>query len=182
MFTAFLLFRGAFALIKVLQPVIFWIALGIALFAIVSVIWILAGKRKVSPVLKIASYILIMVFIVLGGMSEMSYFNEMKTDASAAILEFDSFDGGGPEFTVILDSDIVSYTSKRQYYKKDHEEMTGAGYVVIFTFTGEKPGKAEMTIEERSPISDNLDHHYTVTVDSTLHVEIIKEKSTPAEY
>ena len=181
MFIAFRILGGAFALIKVLQPVIFWIALGIAMFLTMTVVWTVAGKRKISPVLKVVSYLLILVFVLLGGIREMSFFKETKTDVSAAVLEFDSFDGGGPEFNVILDSDIVSYTSKRQYHKKDHAEMTGAGYDVIFTFTGEKPGKAEMTIEERSPIGDNLDHHYTVTVDSELHVEIKQEESTPVE-
>lgn len=164
---------------KIMSGTLFyWIALGIALFTIVFVVWRLKGKRKVSPVLIIALCLLILVFVLLGGTREMSFINETKSDDSTATLEFESFDGGGPEYAVVMDSDIVSYTSKRQYAKEDHEDLNGAGYDVIFTFTGVKPGQADMTVEERSPIGDNEDHHYTVTVDSELRVEI-KVKETP---
>ena len=50
--------------------------------------------------------------------------------------------------------------------------MTGAGYSVIFTFSGVHEGESEMVIEERSPIADNLDHHYKVYVDPDLNVTI----------
>ncbi len=43
---------------------------------------------------------------------------------------------------------------------------------MTFSFTGLKPGETEMTIEERSPIADNLDHIYSVRVNVDLSVEI----------
>ena len=87
-------------------------------------------------------------------------------------LSFESFDGGGPEFNVIIyDGSIVSYERHVQYYKEDHEQMTGAGYNVVFSFKGLAQGETEMMIEERSPIADNLDHKYKVKVDENLHVE-----------
>ena len=43
-----------------------------------------------------------------------------------AQLIFQSFDGGGPSFDVLLDKEIVSYGSRRVYAKSDHEEMSGA--------------------------------------------------------
>ncbi|MBE6908926.1 MAG: hypothetical protein E7474_04890 [Ruminococcaceae bacterium] len=95
-----------------------------------------------------------------------------KKNPGAATLVFHSFDGGGPAYTIVMDSDIVSRTSAHKYAKKNHAELEGAGYDVIFTFTGLKPGKADMTVEERSPIGDNLDHRYTVTVDPDLNVSI----------
>ncbi len=50
--------------------------------------------------------------------------------------------------------------------------MHGSGYDEIITFTGIKPGEATMIIEERSPITDNLDHKYRVEVDYELNVKI----------
>lgn len=91
----------------------------------------------------------------------------------SAMLSFESFDGGGPEFEIIIDrEDIVSYKRATRYYNSDHENMTGSGYEVVFSFTGLNPGETEMTIEERSPIADNLDRKYKVTVDDDLNVTI----------
>lgn len=90
-----------------------------------------------------------------------------------ATLSFDSFDGGGPEFNVVIaDEDIVSYSSKAKYNDPDHEELHGAGYDEIISFTGIRPGETTVVIEERSPIADDLDHKYLVTVDDELNVQI----------
>lgn len=97
---------------------------------------------------------------------------ESVTGGQAAVLSFHSFDGGGPEFRIVLDSDIVSWKSAREYSKPNHAELDGAGYQAVFTFTGRKPGEAVMTVEERSPIGGNLDYTYAVKVDSGLNVSI----------
>ena len=90
-----------------------------------------------------------------------------------AELSFESFDGGGPDFNVVLeDESIVSYKRSREYNDPDHEEMDGSGYRVRYSFTGLKPGETDMTVEERSPIADNLDHLYKVRVSDNLQVEI----------
>ena len=96
-----------------------------------------------------------------------------QTPDGAAELSFDSFDGGGPEFNVIVDDEsIVSYVKKTRYKDADHESMDGAGKDIVMIFTGKKPGQTNVKIEERSPIGDNLDHHYKVTVDDDLDVSI----------
>ena len=92
--------------------------------------------------------------------------------AENAVLFFDSFDGGGPEYSAFIDSDIVSVAVERDYGKQNHEELDGAAYTWIFTFTGLKPGETRMRIEERSPILDNLDWIYTVKVDENLNVSV----------
>lgn len=92
---------------------------------------------------------------------------------AAAVLSFHSFDGGGPQFSIVLQSDIVSFTEKKKYHKLNHKRLHGAGYDIIFTFTGLKAGETTMVIEERSPIATNADRLYTVKVDDRLHVEII---------
>ncbi len=89
-----------------------------------------------------------------------------------ASLSFESFDGGGPEFNVVVsDESIVSYDSEVKYRNPDHEEMHGAGYDVAITFSGIKPGETTVLIEERSPIADNLDHRYRIMVDDELNVQ-----------
>lgn len=98
-----------------------------------------------------------------------------KFKEKTATVSFDSFDGGGPSFDVLIaDESIVSYDSERKYHKADHEEMNGAGYDVIITFTGKKPGETTVVIEERSPIADNLDHEYKIVVDDSLKVQLTK--------
>lgn len=101
--------------------------------------------------------------------------NEGENMNNKSELSFESFDGGGPEFKVILeDESIVSYESVRKYSNPDHEAMGGSGYIVRFSFTGLKQGETDMKIEERSPIADNLDHLYRVKVNDDLQVEIEK--------
>ncbi len=87
-------------------------------------------------------------------------------------LSFSSFEGGGPEYDVVLDTEIVTYKASREYNNANHKRLRGAGYKVIFTFTGVTPGETEMIIEERSPISDNRDRRYSVKVDNDLKVTI----------
>ena len=96
-----------------------------------------------------------------------------STDGKTASLSFESFDGGGPEFNVeIADESIVSYASRSKYRDPDHEKMHGSGYDEIITFTGIKPGQTTVIIEERSPITANLDHKYRVAVNDELNVQI----------
>ncbi len=98
---------------------------------------------------------------------------------STASVSYESFDGGGPEFSVqIGDPEIASYESRRQYWKDDHDQMTGAGYQVIFTFTALKAGETTATISARSPIADNFDAVYAVKVDDAgnITLELLEEK------
>jgi len=95
-----------------------------------------------------------------------------KARGKKAKLSFDSFDGGGPDFNIVLNSKIVSYKCQKKYKDANHEELDGAGYTVTYTFTGLKKGKTTMTIEERSPIGENVDMIYTVTVDKRLNVSL----------
>lgn len=109
----------------------------------------------------------------------------IKGGGEKAVLTFDSFDGGGPDFTVVMDTDIVSCKSEKIYGNPRHAEMEGSGFKVKFTFTGLKSGEARMTIEERSPIAENLDHIYSVKVDEDLNVTIklltTEDLDAPAE-
>lgn len=90
-----------------------------------------------------------------------------------ATLSFDSFDGGGPEYSVAVDDpEIVSYDCVWQYAKEDHAELTGAGYTVVYTFTGLKPGETRLTVSARSPIAENFDLVYAVTADGALNVSL----------
>ncbi len=99
----------------------------------------------------------------------------VTTDAKAeATLTFDSFDGGGPEFDIELDSDIVTCTRRKEYFDANHDELDGAAFRIIYTFTGVAPGETAMIVKERSPIAGNYDHTYSVKVDEKLNVSIEK--------
>ena len=97
---------------------------------------------------------------------------EIVTGGQQAVLSFPSFDGGGPTYHIVLDSDLVSWKSAREYSKPNHGELDGAGYWLVFTFTGLKPGETSLTVEQRSPIGGNLDHMYSVKVDADLNVSV----------
>ena len=114
-----------------------------------------------------------MVFSLFGcGKTEQKQTGSNQGGKTAS-LSFESFDGGGPEFNVVIaDESVVSYSSEAKYNKADHGEMNGAGYDEVITFTGIKPGETTVLIEERSPIADNLDYKYRITVDDTLNVQI----------
>ena len=91
-------------------------------------------------------------------------------------LAFDSFDGGGPSFTVVIeDPAIVSCDRVREYHNPDHDNMTGSGYTEVFTFTGLRPGQTTVTVQARSPIADNFDAVYLVTVYDDLGVSLDQE-------
>jgi len=93
--------------------------------------------------------------------------------AKTASLSFESFDGGGPTYEAeIADLSVVSCERSVRYARADHEQMTGAGYTVTLTFRGLKPGETTVTVRARSPIAENFDALYAVTVDETLSVTL----------
>lgn len=100
---------------------------------------------------------------------------DTPSGAVPAVLSFDSFDGGGPEYSVTVgDKTVVSYTSERRYAKDDHEELDGAGYDVIFTFTGLKAGSTDVTVSMTSPIMGSETYRYRADVDDSLNVTLTR--------
>ena len=100
-------------------------------------------------------------------------FAEPCNAESSAVLVFESFDGGGPQYEVSgFDESIVSLGVARKYNKEDHEMMTGSGYNVVMTFTGQKPGRTSAHISCSSPIADNWERDYDITVDRNLNVTV----------
>ncbi len=111
---------------------------------------------------------------ILPGLAAMLLAAPAMAGDGAAKLSFSSFDGGGPEFSVRADTDIVSCSRSVHYHDPDHGDLEGAGYTVTLTFTGQRPGEASITVLQRAPIDDDLDMVYAVRVDSRLNVEIRK--------
>lgn len=96
-----------------------------------------------------------------------------KPSEKEVTLSYDSFDGGGPEFSVTVDDpQIVACSSARKYHKANHEELTGAGYTELLTFKGLRPGTTTVTVSARSPIADNFDETYRAVVDSALKISL----------
>ena len=129
--------------------------------------------------------VLLLTGIMLNGqfVSAGNTIMRMLTGKEQAMLSFHSFDGGGPRYSIELDSDIVSYESKKEYDKPDHKRMRGAGYDVIFTFTGLKTGETVVTVKKRSPIHEreNEDRKYRLKVDKDLNVTIEPIKPNPVQ-
>ena len=99
-----------------------------------------------------------------------------------AVLTFDSFDGGGPEYTLTVgDPAIVSFTSERRYRDADHDEIDGAGYSIVFTLTGLQAGETTATVSARSPIAENYDAVYRVCVDEALRVSVERLPDAPLD-
>ena len=100
-----------------------------------------------------------------------------------AVLSFSSFDGGGPEYEIVLDDPtIAEWDSRREYDRPDHDQLTGAAYTEIFTFTGLKPGETALTVSARSPIAENFDARYTLCVDGTLNATLIRDQAIAGFY
>ena len=102
-------------------------------------------------------------------------------------ITYDSFEGGGSEYTVKIDNpSIISYTEqiRRSSYDEDGVDIDGAGYDVIFEFTGLQQGETKVTIFARSPIADNFDAVYMVNVDQNLNVTMnfMDSADTEEEY
>ena len=95
--------------------------------------------------------------------------------APAATVEarYSSFDGGGPEYDLRLDREgVVSWDCWREYDDPDHEDLCGAGYDMVFRFTGEAPGRVKATVTGESPITDAEEDTFWLTVDSDLNVSL----------
>ena len=98
---------------------------------------------------------------------------EEDTWQKSVSMTFESFDGGGPEYSITIeDPEMVSYELFKEYDNPDHEMMDGAGYDITYVFTGKKPGTTTMTISVTSPVGENYDDVYTVTVDEELNISI----------
>ena len=102
---------------------------------------------------------------------------ESENDKTATI-EFDSFDGGGPEYTAVIeDENIISVSKEIKYNKPDHDEIDGAGYKVIYTITGKKPGKTRLTVSctMQGVKEDDMVYDVTVADDNKVTVESVQE-------
>ena len=105
-----------------------------------------------------------------------------QSGAKKASLSFSSFDGGGPKFSCTPDDPtLVSVESSREYAKKNHAELDGAGYTITFTLTGKKPGQTGLTVTADSPIAPESERRYTVTVDEKLNVTLTESEEARPE-
>ena len=89
-----------------------------------------------------------------------------------AVLRFSSFAGGGYEYTVKIDDPSVAGWDARYEYEEHAEEIDGASFDFIVSFTGLKPGSTVVTVYGRSPILENEDSMYTLSVDEALRITL----------
>lgn len=96
-----------------------------------------------------------------------------EDDMKETTLVFSSFDGGGPSYrAVVEDASLVSVTQRTEYGRRDHAEIDGAAFEVVFTLRGLRPGETRLTVEERSPIAGNFDRLYALCVAEDLSVSV----------
>ena len=101
-------------------------------------------------------------------------FGGNKKDDKSAVLEFHSFDGGGPKYSVsVADPEIVEYTYSKKYKDSNHAEQCGSGFDEVFTFKGKKSGETEVRVSFTSAVADG-EELYIARVGDDLKVTIEK--------
>ncbi len=94
-------------------------------------------------------------------------------DGSRAELRFDSFDGGGFEYTVTIeDTGIASYDAYADYGDQNHEEIDGASYDYVVTVYAVAPGSTTMEVVGSSPIMEEERYYYQIDVGDDLQITV----------
>ncbi len=87
-------------------------------------------------------------------------------------LQFSSYSGGGPEYSIELKNPgLVSVLKERVYHKSNHDNLNGAGYTDVYTLSGLTPGSTILTVTETFKSEVTLTE-YLVTVNDKLDVTI----------
>ena len=107
---------------------------------------------------------------------------EASVNAAAVSLRFSSFSGGGHEYSVEVDDPSIVRWEARYEFEAHAEEIDGASYDYIVSFTGLKPGAATAVVYGRSPIMDNENSAYTVSVDEALRVTLTPVRALSTFY
>lgn len=87
-------------------------------------------------------------------------------------LRFSSFSGGGYEYTTEVDDASIVSCEARYEYEEHAEEIDGASFDYIVSLKGLKPGSTTVIIYGTSPIAENENSVYTVSVDEKLNVTV----------
>ena len=129
------------------------------------------GKNGVERVMNKQDYRMVVFFLILtlflAGCPASA-----ETAMEPAILRFSSFSGGGYEYSVEVDDPTIVKCEAQYEFEAHAEEIDGAAYDYIVSFSGLKPGTTTAAIYGRSPILDNENRIYTVSVDEALHVTL----------
>ena len=94
-------------------------------------------------------------------------------DGSRAELRFDSFDGGGFEYTITIeDTGVASYDAYADYGDQNHEEIDGASYDYVVTVFAVAPGSTTMEVVGSSPIMEEERYYYQIDVGDDLQITV----------
>ncbi len=115
-----------------------------------------------------------MILILLAALLCISFCAAEEDGAGGeeTVLRFSSFAGGGYEYTCKVDDPSVVRCEAGYEYEEHAEEIDGASFDFIVSLTGLKPGSTSVTVYARSPILENADSIYTVTVDDALRITL----------
>ena len=113
--------------------------------------------------------VLIFLFVLLFAAS---------ASAEGAVLSFSSFDGGGYEYTAVIeDPAVLSFTAFREYGSSRKAYETGSAYQMVFEFTGLQAGETRIFISAESPILEFYEMTYIAQVNEALEVSLSAEQS-----
>jgi len=121
------------------------------------------------------------LLILLLGVAFLVFMNKESSSETVTLI-YDSFDGGGPQYEVVVhDESIVSVSSNRKYHDADHEELDGASYDMIFTFCGLQEGKTKVEIIGESALTEEngVLEQYVLIVNEKLNIR--KSQILPLE-
>ena len=98
--------------------------------------------------------------------------------AEGVVLSFSSFDGGGYEYTAVIeDPAVLSFTASREYGSSRKAYETGSAYQMVFEFTGLQAGETRIFISAESPILEYFEMTYIAKVNEALEVSLSAEQS-----
>ena len=141
------------------------------------------GKQKKWILLLVLAFAALSVFIS-GGLfartsaAEGALPSDSPEEDKNLYLSFDSFAGGGPEFSLeVEDPSIVSWT-RETVWEEHAEELDGASFTAVYTLTGLRPGETRVTVLALSPIAGNIEYLYYVKVDENLKATVTVQTET----
>ena len=95
--------------------------------------------------------------------------NYWRENIQPILLSFHSFEGGGPEFRLMMEKKgIFTWYSRKHYFQENHENLCGAGFNVEFSLYPLRMGEATAKILGDSPICPQPPQKIMVQVDENF--------------
>lgn len=92
-------------------------------------------------------------------------------------IEFNSYDGGGPKYSVtISNEDILRWYSYTKYPTNTKEKGSGETFKVEFYFSGRNPGTAKVEIIKSFLGDEDIESTFNLVVDENYQITRVNTK------